>query len=73
MKPAQCASCFQQKCVGNSKQETDYCPINTRPDIYEQAEEVYRQDAETRRMSRESGIVESKGYMVFPRLKDIIE
>jgi uncharacterized metal-binding protein len=47
--------------------------MNTRAEVFEKAEKVYQQDDQTRRMSRESGIVESKGYMVWPRLKDIIE
>ncbi len=73
MKSAQCVSCFHQLCVGNSNQDTEQCPMNTRPQIYRDAREVYRSDPQTRRMSRESGIVESRGYMVWPRLKDIIE
>ena len=42
MKPANCASCFHQKCVGDSRQDTDYCPMNTRSEIYQAAEQVYK-------------------------------
>jgi uncharacterized metal-binding protein len=73
MKTAQCASCFEQLCVGGAKQEKDFCPAHLYPDIFKAAEKVYVEDPETRRMAKTAAVMESRGYIVWPRLKDIIE
>lgn len=73
MKPIQCASCFMQSCVGNGHQEKDFCPTFAHPEIFDQAKTIYAQDSETRNLARHAAVIESKGYMVWPRLKDSIE
>lgn len=73
MKMAQCAACFEQLCVGGEKQTKDFCPAHLYPEIFKEAEKIYIQDAETRAMARNAAIMESRGYIVWPRLKDIIE
>lgn len=73
MKKAQCASCFEQLCVGGGKQDKDFCPAHLYPEIYKEAENVYAEDTETRLMARNAAVMESRGYIVWPRLKDIIE
>lgn len=73
MSNIQCVSCFQQLCVGGGFQEKNYCPKNVYPEVYVDAEAAYATDVETRNMARNAAIIESRGYIVWPRLKDIIE
>lgn len=73
MKMAQCASCFEQLCVGGTKQTKDYCPAHLYPEVYEDAKRIYTEDTETRFMAKNAAVMESRGYIVWPRLKDIIE
>jgi uncharacterized metal-binding protein len=73
MKPIQCASCFKQSCVGDGHQEKDYCPTYGHPEVFEEAKKIYAQDLETGLLAKHAAIIESKGYMVWPRLKDTIE
>jgi len=73
MKPIQCASCFKQSCVGSGHQEKDFCPTFVHPEIFDQAKTIYAQDSETQNFARQAAVIESKGYMVWPRLKDSIE
>ncbi len=73
MTDIQCSSCFKQLCVGGGYQEKDFCPKHVHPEIYGEAEKIYFEDAETREIARNAAIVESRGYMAWPRLKDIIE
>ena len=73
MKPIQCASCFMQSCVGDGHQEKDYCATHVHPEIMAEAKKIYALDSETGRLAKEAAIIESKGYMVWPRLKDAIE
>lgn len=72
MSDIQCASCFQQLCVGGGFQEKNYCPKHVCPDVYAEAEAAYTSDSETRKMAKNAAIMESKGYIAWPRLKDII-
>ncbi len=73
MKPIQCSSCFKQSCVGDGHQEKDYCATYAHPEAFEEAKKLYVQDAETGLLAKHAAIIESKGYMVWPRLKDVIE
>jgi len=73
MKMVKCASCFEQLCVSGGKREKDFCPAHRYPEIFDQAKKVYSEDSETRLMARNAAIMESRGYIVWPRLKDIIE
>lgn len=73
MSGIQCASCFQQLCVGGGFQKKNFCPKNVYPEVYVAAEAEYATDAETREMAKNAAIMESRGYIAWPRLKDIIE
>jgi len=73
MKIIQCASCFEQLCVGGGHQEKDFCPMHVHPEIFDDADKVYRRDRETKLMAKNAAIMESRGYILWPRLKDIIE
>lgn len=73
MKTAQCASCFEQLCVGGGKQGKDFCPVRLYPETYKEAKRIYTEDRETRLMAKNAAVMESRGYIVWPRLKDIIE
>ena len=73
MKQIQCASCFKQSCVGDGHQEKDYCPTYSLPEIFKNAKKIYAEDGETGLLAKHAAVIESKGYMVWPRLKDIIE
>ncbi len=73
MKMIKCASCFEQLCVGGGHRAEDFCPVHRYPEIFEEAEKVYAEDSETRLMARNAAIMESRGYIAWPRLKDIIE
>jgi len=73
MKPIQCSSCFKQSCAGGGYQEKDYCASYIHREVFEAARQVYAADPETANLARQAAIIESKGYMVWPRLKDTIE
>ena len=73
MSGIQCASCFQQLCVGGGFQKKNFCPKNVYPEVYVAAEAEYATDTETREMAKNAAIMESRGYIAWPRLKDIIE
>lgn len=73
MDETQCASCFQQLCVGGGFQKKPFCPTNIYPEVYPVATAAYDEDAETRKMARNAAITEARGYIAWPRLKDIIE
>jgi len=73
MKMIQCVSCFKQLCVGGGHQDKDFCPMHVHPEVFDDAEKVYAEDSETRLMAKNAAIMESRGYIVWPRLKDIIE
>ena len=73
MTMAQCASCFEQLCVGGGKQTRDFCPAHLYPEIFARAKKIYAEDTETRQMARTAAVMESRGYIVWPRLKDIME
>ncbi len=73
MKPIQCSSCFKQSCVGGGHQEKDYCPTYSHPEVFEEAKKIYAEDSETGLLAKHAAVIESKGYMVWPRLKDTIE
>ncbi len=73
MKPIQCSSCFKQSCVGDGHQEKPYCPTYAHPEIFDEAKKIYAKDSETGFLAKQAAIIESKGYMMWPRLKDTIE
>jgi len=73
MKPIQCASCLQQSCGGDGHKEKDFCPTYAHPEVFDEARNIYADDPETGRLAKHAAIIESKGYMVWPRLKDIVE
>lgn len=73
MKSVQCSACFKQSCVGGGHQEKSFCPTNNHPEVFAEARKVYARDSETRLMAKNSAIMESTGYIIWPRLKDIIE
>lgn len=73
MASIQCTSCYQQLCVGNKHQEKDFCPSHRYPEVFDEANKIYSENTETRRMAKNAAIMESRGYMIWPRLKDIIE
>lgn len=73
MTTLRCASCFKQFCVGGEYREKESCATYAFPDVFDEAREIYAQDSETGRLAKHAAIVESKGYMVWPRLKDTIE
>lgn len=73
MKTVQCTSCFMQSCAGDGSQEKEYCPSHNFPDVFKAARKIYAEDTETNQLAKEAAIIESRGYMAWPRLKDIIE
>jgi len=73
MKPIQCSSCFKQSCVGGGHQEKDYCSSYVHPEVFIEAKKIYAEDAETGLLAKHAAVIESKGYMMWPRLKDTIE
>jgi uncharacterized metal-binding protein len=73
MKMIQCSSCFKQLCVGGGSQEEDFCPVSRYPEIFDEAKRTYAEDSQTRLMAKTAAMMESKGYIVWPRLKDVIE
>ncbi len=64
---------FQFCTVGRKNKKRQACPFNSAPEVLAAAKEVYENDPETRETTRVASIVEAKGYMQWPRLKDTIE
>ena len=73
MNTLQCSSCFKQFCVGGGHREKETCPVHAYPEVFDEAKKIYAQDSETGLLAKHAAIIESKGYMVWPRLKDTIE
>ncbi len=69
----QCGICQKESCVGGNYLNKDYCPMHKYPEVLETARKIYKEDRETRLMAKNAAIVECKGYIAWPRLRDIIE
>jgi len=72
MKKSHCGSCLDRVCISGGKMDTDYCPMNIHPEVFERAESIYKEDPQTRRMAKHAAMVETSGYIRWPRLRDII-
>jgi len=53
--------------------EAGFCPQQIHPEIYTQAQGIYKTDKEIALMHKNAAIVEARGYIAWPRLRDIIE
>jgi uncharacterized metal-binding protein len=69
----QCGVCSRELCVGGAHLNQDYCPGHKYPEVLARAKEIYQEDRETRLMAKNAAIVECRGYIAWPRLRDIIE
>ena len=70
---AQCGVCARQLCVSGRQMEAGFCPQQIHPELYPRAIEIYKTDGETALMHKNAAIVEAKGYIAWPRLRDTIE
>ncbi|MHA2181933.1 MAG: DUF1847 domain-containing protein [Promethearchaeota archaeon] len=71
-------TCFKcdsvsQCTIGKPNKELDNCPMKVSPEITEKAMELYKTDEFIKKSTNIASIVEAKGYMLWPRLKDTIE
>lgn len=69
----QCGECESQPCRTGGLVNEDFCPLHSYPDVFQAAEEIYRTDPGTEKLARNADLVEHKGYIQWPRLKEIIE
>lgn len=60
-------------CVGRASKILDNCPMKVSPEIEKQAKEIYKTDEFVKKCTRIASIVEAKGYIHWPRLKDTVE
>ncbi|MHA2471962.1 MAG: DUF1847 domain-containing protein [Promethearchaeota archaeon] len=70
-----CYKCdsVSQCTIGKPNKELDNCPMRVSPEITKKAMELYRNDDFLKKSTNVASIVEAKGYMHWPRLKDTIE
>ncbi|MFW9823764.1 MAG: DUF1847 domain-containing protein [Candidatus Thorarchaeota archaeon] len=71
-------TCFRcdsvnQCTIGRPNKELANCPMTASPEITKEAMELYKNDEFLKKSTNVASIVEAKGYMHWPRLKDIIE
>jgi uncharacterized metal-binding protein len=71
-------TCFKcdsvsQCTIGKPNKELDNCPMKVSPEITKKAMELYKRDEFIKKSTNVASIVEAKGYMLWPRLKDTIE
>lgn len=70
-----CHNCNGMKycAVGRANKPLDNCPMNTSPEIEMKAREIYASSDFIKKSTAVASIVEAKGYIQWPRLKDTIE
>jgi len=70
-----CHQCDSIKyCVsGRANKKKENCPMKISPEIEKEALELYKSDDFIRKSTGVASIVEAKGYIKWPRLKDTIE
>jgi uncharacterized metal-binding protein len=71
-------TCFKcdsvnQCTIGRPNKELENCPMNVSPEITKEAMKLYEMDEFIKKSTNVASIVEAKGYMHWPRLKDTIE
>jgi uncharacterized metal-binding protein len=59
--------------VGRASKDQENCPMKVTYKIEENARELYASDEFIKKSTAEASIVEAKGYMHWPRLKDTVE
>ena len=70
-----CFKCdgINQCTIRRPNKELGNCPMTLFPEITKEAMELYRTDEFIKKSTNVASIVEAKGYMHWPRLKDTIE
>lgn len=70
-----CYKCdsISQCTIGIPNKELDNCPMRMSPEITKKALDLYKNDDFLKKSTNVASIVEAKGYMHWPRLKDTIE
>ena len=73
--PPTCYKCdsISQCTIGIPNKDIDNCPMRVSPEITKKAMELYKNDEFLKKSTNVASIVEAKGYMLWPRLKDTIE
>ncbi len=67
-----CANCKKLVCLVGGRKRPAECPMENYPEVYEKAKIIY-QDPTIKKMALNAGIVEARGYIEWPRIKDTIE
>ncbi|MHA1988240.1 MAG: DUF1847 domain-containing protein [Promethearchaeota archaeon] len=70
-----CFNCnsTSQCTIGMPNKQLKNCPMIASPEITKKAMELYKTDEFIKKSTNVASIVEAKGYMLWPRLKDTIE
>ncbi|MBY8986983.1 MAG: DUF1847 domain-containing protein [Candidatus Lokiarchaeota archaeon] len=68
----QCES-IKNCAIGRPNKKKEDCPMKFFPEIEKEALELYQKDEFIKRSTGVASIVEAKGYIKWPRLKDTIE
>lgn len=68
-----CANCNRLACLLDNKKRPENCPRETSSEILEEVKNIYEKETLIKEMAKNAAIVEAKGYMHWPRLKDTIE
>lgn len=59
--------------VGRASKILDNCPMKIHPSILKKAREIYDTREDVKELTKVASIVEAKGYINWPRLKDTVE
>jgi len=70
-----CQKCEALKycAVGRASKVLENCPMKMHPKVLKKAREIYEIDKDIKEITRVASIIEAKGYINWPRLKDTVE
>lgn len=70
-----CHKCkpLQYCATGRKNRKRPACPLNAAPEVLARARALYEENEEIRATTNVASVVEAKGYLQWPRLKDTIE
>lgn len=70
-----CDECSTRACVSGESggERPKFCPYLKKPEAFERAKKIYKEDGQTKQITKNASAVEMEGYMQWPRLKDTVE
>ena len=73
MAEVQCISCETRACTDDIQRTPDFCPRRNAKESLEEAEKIRATDPEVRKIASVAKSVETEGYRVWPRVRELVE